>query len=80
MSLDQYSDFIKHKRLSGMACADIAAALTGHFGSLRGFSERNVRRWCTEQGLGAKDFCPDRQLESEVAKAIEEVWCLSQCE
>ncbi|XP_060759597.1 uncharacterized protein LOC132886813 [Neoarius graeffei] len=72
MSLDQYSDFIKHRRLSGMACADIAAALTGHFGSLRGFSERNVRRWCKEQGLGAKDFCPDRQLESEVAKAIEE--------
>lgn len=25
------------------------------------------------QELGVKDFCPDRQLEGEVAKAIEEV-------
>ena len=56
-----------------MSCGDIAAALTDHFGLLRGFSERNVSRWCSEQGLGVKDFCPDRRLEGEVVKAIEEV-------
>lgn len=37
-----------------------------------------VRRWCSEQGLGVKDFCPVRRLEGKVAKAIEAVGqCLS---
>ncbi|XP_030287100.1 uncharacterized protein LOC115590006 [Sparus aurata] len=72
MSLSEYSEFIIPRRSSGMSCGDIAAALTDHFGLLRGFSERNVSRWCSEQGLGVKDFCPDRRLEGEVAKAIEE--------
>ncbi len=36
------------------------------------FSERNVRRWCAEQGL-VMDFCPDSQLEVEVANGIAEV-------
>lgn len=58
---------------SGMSCGNTAAALADHFGILRGFSERNVRRWCSEQGLGAKDFCPDSRLECKVGKAIEEV-------
>ena len=37
----------------------------------RGFP-RNVRRWCAEQGL-VRDFCPDSQLEVEVAEGILEV-------
>lgn len=56
-----------------MSCGDIANALTAQFGPTVGFSERNVRRWCTERGLN--NICPDHRLELEVEKGIQEV-CL----
>ena len=58
MFLDEYFEYITTR----MSCGDLAAALTDHFGVLRGFSMRTVQQWCSEQGL-----------ECEVAKAIEEV-------
>ncbi len=72
MSLHEYAGFIAEKKLIGLTCGDIAAALCTQFGTRRGFSERNVRRWCAEQGL-VMDFCPDSQLEVEVANGIAEV-------
>ncbi|KAA8590524.1 hypothetical protein FQN60_014458 [Etheostoma spectabile] len=54
-----------------MSCGDVAAALGSQFRPLRGFSGRSVRRWCAEQGL-VRDFCPDSQLEVEIADSIAE--------
>ena len=72
MALHEYAGFISEHRNNGMSCGDIATALCTQFGTTRGFSERNVRRWCAEQGL-VRDFCPDSQLEVEVAEGILEV-------
>ncbi len=72
MSLDEYTDFLLQNRTNGMSCSEIAAALCTQFGMRRGFSERNVRRWCAERGL-VRDFCPDSQLAVEVAQGIAEV-------
>ncbi len=72
MSLHEYAGFIAEKKQIGLTCGDIAAALCTQFGTRQGFSERNVRRWCAEQGL-VMDFCPDSQLEVEVANGIAEV-------
>ncbi|CAL8270603.1 unnamed protein product [Arctogadus glacialis] len=69
MALHEYAGFISEHRNNGMSCGDIATALCTQFGTTRGFSERNVRRWCAEQGL-VRDFCPDSQLEVEVAEGI----------
>ena len=55
-----------------MYCGDITTALCTQFGTTQGFSERNVRRWCAKQGL-VRDFCPDSQLEVEIAESITEV-------
>uniref|UniRef100_A0A1A8QU98 Si:ch211-227p7.1 n=2 Tax=Nothobranchius rachovii TaxID=451742 RepID=A0A1A8QU98_9TELE len=72
MALHEFADFIKAKRITGMSCGDIAAALCHEFGTARrGFSERNVRRWCAEQGL-VEEFCPDNRLEIEIAQSISE--------
>ena len=54
MFLDEYASFILENRKNGMSCGDIAAALGSQFGTIRGFSERSVRRWCAQQGLVAK--------------------------
>ena len=71
MSLNEYADFITEKRRNRESCSDIAAALCTQFGTARGFSDRNVRRWCAEQGL-VREFCPDSQLEVAVAEGINE--------
>lgn len=55
-----------------MSCTDIATDLSSEFGGIRGFSPRNVRRWCLEQGL-LREFCPDSRLEAEVFQGISEV-------
>ncbi|KAK0139801.1 hypothetical protein N1851_023290 [Merluccius polli] len=60
-----------------MTCSDIVNNLVAQFGSQRGFSERNVRRWCAEQGLVNKDLCPESHLEAVVAQGIVEVGDLS---
>lgn len=72
MSLDEYTDFLAENRKNGMSCCEITAALWTQFGMRRGFSERNVRRWCAERGL-VRDFCPNSQLAVEVAQGIAEV-------
>ena len=72
MSLHEHAGFISENRQHGMSCGDIAAALCTQFGTTQGFSERNVRRWCADQGL-VRDFCPDSQLEVEVAEGIHKV-------
>ncbi|XP_030607636.1 uncharacterized protein LOC115795729 isoform X2 [Archocentrus centrarchus] len=71
MSLHEYADFIAVSRINGKCCSEIASMLCTHFGTRRGFSERNVRRWCAEQGL-LTQFCSDSQLEVEVAEGIAE--------
>ena len=76
MSLHEHADFITDKRRNGMSCGDIAAALCAQFGTARGFSDRNVRRWCAQQGL-VRDYCSDSQLELAVAEGINEVGLLS---
>lgn len=73
MFLDEYASFILENRKNGMSCGDIAAALGSQFGTIQGFSERSVRRWCAEQGLVRRNFCPDGQLEVEIAEGIAEV-------
>ena len=73
MALDQFHDFIANKKTSGNSCSDIAGELVSTFGNQRGFSERNVQRWCAEHGLAARDFCPDSRLEYEAARGIAEV-------
>lgn len=71
MALEQFGSFIQDGIHSGKSCCDIANELVSTFGNKRGFSERNVQQWCAEQGLTAKNFCPDSRLEYEVARGIE---------
>jgi len=72
MSLELYSDVIFDMAKQGLSSAEISARISHQSGGGRGFSARNVRRFCAENGLRLMGL-PDAHLELEVAKAITEV-------
>ena len=56
----------------------IAEKLQKTYGHLRGFSERNVRKYCADNDIRSGEFVSDDRLEFEVEKAVHEVGQLRQ--
>ncbi|KAI4827975.1 hypothetical protein KUCAC02_031332 [Chaenocephalus aceratus] len=71
MSLQPYSDIILDMAKQGLPSAEISARISHESGGGRGFSARNVRRFCAAKGSSLMGL-PDAHLELEVAKAITE--------
>ena len=71
MSLEPYSDMILDMAKQGLSSTEISARLVHESCGGRGFSARNVRRFCAENGVRLMGI-PDAHLEFEVAKAITE--------
>ncbi|XP_073326353.1 uncharacterized protein [Pagrus major] len=55
----------------GLSSSEISARISVESGGRRGFSARNVRRFCAENGVNLMGL-PEEHLELEVAKAIAE--------
>ncbi|XP_026114053.1 uncharacterized protein LOC113092604 [Carassius auratus] len=71
MSLETYSVMILDMAKQGLSSTEISAQISQVNGGARGCSARNVRRFCSENGLSLMGL-PDAHLELEVAKAITE--------
>ena len=71
MSLEPYSDIILELAKQGLSWSEISA-ISVESGGGRGFSARNVRKFCAENGANLRGL-PEEHLELEVAKAIAEV-------
>lgn len=69
MALEPYHNAIADMARKGLSSTDISANLIQ--GHERGFTARNVRKYCTENGISLK--LPSARLELEVAQAITEV-------
>lgn len=72
MSLEPYSEMILDMAKQGLSSSEISARISEVSGGGRGFSARNVRRFCAENGVNLMGL-PEEHLELEVAKAITEV-------
>ncbi|XP_060755373.1 uncharacterized protein LOC132866575 [Neoarius graeffei] len=71
MSLEPYSEMILDMAKQGLSSSEISALISEVSGGGRGFSARNVRRFCAENGVNLMGL-PEEHLELEVAKAITE--------
>jgi hypothetical protein len=72
MSLEPYSDIILELAKQGLSSSEISSRISVESGGGRGFSARNVRKFCAENGANLRGLLEER-LELEVAKAIAEV-------
>lgn len=70
MALEPYKNVIADMVRRGLPSTAIAANLAPG-GEEKGFSERNVRKYCSENGIRLK--VPYDHLELEVGQAIAEV-------
>ncbi|XP_033470470.2 uncharacterized protein LOC117249161 [Epinephelus lanceolatus] len=71
MSLEPYCEVILDMAKEGLSSAEISARISQESGGGRGFSERNVRKFCADHGCSLMGLS-DAHLELEVAKAITE--------
>uniref|UniRef100_A0AAV2JJ29 RING-type domain-containing protein n=1 Tax=Knipowitschia caucasica TaxID=637954 RepID=A0AAV2JJ29_KNICA len=69
MALDPYYDMIADMARNGLSSTEILANLGVH-GSGKGFSTRNIRKYCAANGISLG--IPHARLELEVAQAIME--------
>ncbi len=69
MSLELYSVMILDMAKQGLSSAKISAQISHEIGGAIGYSGRNMRRFCTENGFNLMGL-PDAHLELEVAKPI----------
>ncbi|KAL2095613.1 hypothetical protein ACEWY4_007761 [Coilia grayii] len=69
MSLEPYSEIVLKWAKQGLSSSEISARISVESGGGRGFSARNVRKFCAENGVKLRGL-PEEQLELEVAKAI----------
>ena len=76
MSLEPYREVISDMAKEGLSSAEISARISQESGGGRGFSERNVRKFCADHGCSLMGLS-DAHLELEVAKAITEVYIFS---
>lgn len=72
MALDRYSDIILEMAKQGLSSEVISQHLSAEYGEARGFSARNVRKFCAEYAPGCCRLS-DTHLELKVAKAVNEV-------
>ncbi|XP_039890167.1 uncharacterized protein LOC120735054 [Simochromis diagramma] len=71
MTLEKYSDVIMEMAKQGLSSEIISERLSYEHGEVRGFSARNVRKFCAEQITSCR--LSDTRLELEVTQAINEV-------
>lgn len=71
-SLLPYREVIQSMIKHGYSDQEISNHLKFECGLTKGFSKTNIRRFCTQNGIG-RERVQDSQLEVEVAKAINEV-------
>lgn len=72
MSLEPYSEIILELAKQGLSSSEISARISVESGGGRGFSARNVRKYCADNCVNLRGL-PEEHLELEVAKAIAEV-------
>lgn len=72
MSLEPYSESILDMAKQGLSSSEISVRISAESGGGRGFSARNVRKFCAENSVNLMGL-PEEHLELEVAKAIAEV-------
>ncbi|XP_062506210.1 uncharacterized protein LOC134196937 [Corticium candelabrum] len=66
-------DFVRKRVEEGNSHAVISEELQTMFPGLRGLSERSVRRFCTDRGLGRRCSLTKEELERRVSDAVSEV-------
>ncbi|TKS77865.1 hypothetical protein D9C73_011956 [Collichthys lucidus] len=71
MSLEPYSEIILELAKQGLSSSEISARISVESGGGRGFSARNVRKYCADNCVNLRGL-PEEHLELEVAKAIAE--------
>lgn len=71
-SLLAYREVIQSMIKDGYTDQNISDHLQCECGLTKGFSQTNIRRFCTQNGIG-RERVHDSQLEVEVAKAAVEV-------
>ena len=71
-SLSPYREIIQSMLRHGHSDEDISNHLHCECGLTKGFSKANIRRFCAQNGIG-REGIQDSKLESEIAKAINEV-------
>ncbi|TKS70002.1 hypothetical protein D9C73_004069 [Collichthys lucidus] len=71
MSLEPYSEIILELAKQGLSSSEISARISVESGGGRGFSDRNVRKYCADNCVNLRAL-PEEHLELEVAKAIAE--------
>lgn len=72
MALELYSNIILEMAKQGLSSEVISEHLSREYGEARGFSARNIRKFCAENVPGCYRLS-DTHLELEVAKAVNEV-------
>ncbi|XP_062522947.1 uncharacterized protein LOC134197618 [Corticium candelabrum] len=65
-------DFVRKRVEEGNSHAVISEELQTMFPGLRGLSERSVRRFCTDRGLGRRCSLTKEELERRVSDAVSE--------
>lgn len=70
--MEPYSEIVLELAKQGLSSSEISASISVESAGGRGFSARNVRKFCAENGVNLRGL-PEEHLELEVAKAIAEV-------